>query len=71
MSAWGFQKMAEAGIRTIDMGDGAIPWNERYKTGTVETVLLRLGSSLAGKAFVGWKNGIIPRLSEPRGSPAL
>lgn len=70
VNAWAFQKMAEAGIRTIDMGDGAIPWKERYKTGTVETVLVRLGSSLPGKAFIGWKNGIIPRLAELRGSPA-
>ena len=70
LSAWAFQKMAEAGIRTIDMGDGAIPWKERFQTGTVETVLVQLGASLTGKAFIGWKNGLIPRLAELRGSPA-
>lgn len=70
LNAWAFQKMAAAGIRSIDMGDGNIPWKDRFQTGTVETVLVTLGASLTGKAFIGWKNGIIPRLAELRGSPA-
>jgi hypothetical protein len=70
LCAWALERMAASGIHWVDMGDGTMPWKERFKTAVTETVLIRLGASLSGKAFVGWKNWLKPQLSGILRSPA-
>lgn len=70
LGAWALQRLAASGIRWVDMGDGALTWKERFKTGQRETVLVRIGSSWSGKAFVGWQNWLKPQLSGLRQRPA-
>lgn len=71
MTVWAFERMAESGIRLLDLGDGVMEWKERMKTHLGETVLIQLGGTLTGKVLMGWKHKVKPQLAGLLGRPSL
>lgn len=59
---WGLEQLQREGVRAADMGPGEYAWKQQLASTLVETVRIRVGSSLRGLALVGWRDMIKPRL---------
>jgi CelD/BcsL family acetyltransferase involved in cellulose biosynthesis len=62
LMCWGLERLQGEGVRWADMGPGEYAWKLQIAAELVETVRIRVGSSLRGVALLGWRNMIKPRL---------